>query len=329
MPSDILPATALQRRDERAARVPIQAFATTMGLGGLANAWLLAAETWGLAALPGQILAGLTCALLVACIGLYSSKFLYARSAVLADISHPTKSTFLAAITASTVLASMLLRRWNPVLASWVWGTAAAAHLLLTIYFLRRWILVQQDEAEMTPAWLIPIAGNLLVAVAGASFGAKDVAWAMFSVGMVFWIVLFTIAMHRVVFCAPLTDRSFPTLFVLLAPPSIGLSALLALTEGQGGAATHVLYWFAAFMALLVASVGFRLARLQFFLSWWAITFPSAGWAAACIAYYRVFPRPATLSIACIALAFSTFLVALVFVRTLLALLSGELLRDS
>jgi tellurite resistance protein len=180
----------------------------------------------------------------------------------------------------------------------------------------------------MTPAWFIPIAGNFLVPVGGVPLGFVETSWFFFSVALVFWLVLFTIAMHRVVFCAPMTEKSLPTLFILLAPPSIGLSAYFAFTGGEAGPLAHILYCFGLFVAILIASLADRFLGVHYFLSWWAMTFPSSAWAGACISYYKAHPTPMTGLVACLALFVATVLLGLVFVRTLVALGQGVLLRE-
>jgi tellurite resistance protein len=309
-------------------RFPIQMFGVVMGLGGLGNAWRLAARVWDLPPVIGTTLvrlAGLvfTCLLLV-----LAAKLLRYRAAVAAEFRHPVKSNFFGAISVSAIIMSIAFRDAWPDVARAFWVAGAAFHFILAVTFMRRWVLEQQDEAEMTPAWFIPIAGNFLVPVGGVPLGFVETSWFFFSVALVFWVVLFTIAMHRVVFCAPMSERSVPTLFILLAPPSIGLSAYFAFTGGEAGPLAHILYCFGVFVAILIGSLANRFLQVHYFLSWWAMTFPSSAWAGACIAYYKAHPTPATALVASLALFVASALLGVVFIRTMVALRQGTLLHE-
>ncbi len=310
------------------ARFPIQMFGVVMGIGGLGNAWRLAGWIWGAPSEIGIVLVRAAAILFACLLVILVAKLLRFPGAVTTEFRHPVKSNFFGAISVSAILLSIAFRQDWPESARLVWIVGASFHLVLAVTFMRRWVLEQQDEAEMTPAWFIPIAGNFLVPVGGVPLGFVESSWFFFSVALVFWLVLFTIAMHRVVFCAPLTERSVPTLFILLAPPSIGLSAYFAFTGGDSGPLANILYCFGLFVAILIGSLANRLVKVHYFLSWWAMTFPSSAWATACIAYSKAHPTTFTTVVAWIALATASVLSTIVLVRTLTALKEGTLLKD-
>ena len=69
--------------------------------------------------------------------------------------------------------------------------------------------------------------------------------------------------------------RLTPTLFILLAPPSVGFIAYLQLI-GSLDAFARILYYTALFLSLLLASNALRFLRIPFFISAWAYSFPLA-----------------------------------------------------
>jgi tellurite resistance protein len=89
----------------------------------------------------------------------------------------------------------------------------------------------------------------------------------------------------------------------------------------------RVLFGLAVFFALALAALAPRFARLPFFLSWWAYTFPLAAFAAAATRYAAAIggtlPKAAALGL----LAAATLVVALVASCTLRALVRGDVLR--
>ena len=80
------------------------------------------------------------------------------------------------------------------------------------------------------PAWFIPIVGNLIVPIAGVGIWDNTILIFYFSIGIFFWIILFAIILNRVIFHNPFAPKFMPTLFILIAPPSIGFLSYMKLT---------------------------------------------------------------------------------------------------
>jgi len=228
----------------------------------------------------------------------------------------------------AAIVLSIGLRPYSEAAAGALWCGGAALHLVLALVLVRRWLLKPQEEGVMTPAWFIPVVGNILVPVGGVPLGFVEASWFFFSVGLVLWLVFFTIALHRLLFFPSLSERSLPTLFILLAPPSIGLSAYLAFNHGVAGPLAGILYSLALFLALLLATMVREITHGSFFLSWWAMTFPLDGWAGASLYFHRARPGLATGAVAGVALAAATTMVAWVVVRTVRHVASGKAFRE-
>ncbi|HIE55877.1 MAG TPA: C4-dicarboxylate ABC transporter, partial [Chromatiaceae bacterium] len=125
------------------------------------------------------------------------------------------------------------------------------------------------------PAWFIPVVGNVLVPVAGAHLGYVEISWFFFSIGIVFWLVLFTIIFYRILFHQPLPEKLMPTFFILIAPPAVGFLSYVNLTGNLDGFA-RVLYFLSLFLTILLLTQYRYFFGLRFFLSWWAYSFPLA-----------------------------------------------------
>ena len=311
------------------ARMSVAMFGMVMGLGGLSNAWALAHRFLDAPLIVSHVLlslAGISYVLLVLC---HAAKLAWHFSDVAEEFSHPVRSNFFPAISVATVVMSIALRVYLPALAEALWWIGAVLHFIFALTLIRRWILHAQEEDALTPAWFIPVVGNILVPVAGVPLGHVEISWFFFSIGLMLWIPFFTIVLHRVLFVPAMSQRSMPTLFILLAPPSIGLSAYLAFTGGHAGALGDILYCLALFIAILLASLIHHAAHGAFFMSWWAMTFPAAGWASACLGFYQARPSACTESIALIALAAASSVVCWVAARTAWHMGSGAAFRES
>jgi tellurite resistance protein len=132
------------------------------------------------------------------------------------------------------------------------------------------------------PAWFIPVVGNLIIPLAGVEHFPADISWFFFSVGLIFWLVLLTIFMYRIIFHQPMPQKLLPTLFIMIAPPAVGYIAYVKLMEQEvagftGDAFSKMLYYFALFTFIMLVSQYHLFFKIkQFFLSWWAYSFPIA-----------------------------------------------------
>lgn len=310
------------------ARLSIAMFSTVMGIGGLSNAWAVAHRAFGVPLVVSQVLLVVAALSFVVLVVAHLAKLGFCFAEVAEEFMHPVRSNFFPAVSVAMIVLSIGTRAYLPGVAHALWWVGAAMHLAFAITLIRRWILHAQDESVLTPAWFIPVVGNILVPVGGVPLGYVEISWFFFSVGLVFWLSFFTIVLHRVLFVPVMSQRSMPTLFILLAPPSIGLSAYLAFTGGQAGALGDILYCLALFIAMLLASLGRYVAHGPFFMSWWAMTFPADGWAGATIGYYQARPSLYTAAIAVVALTAASLIVAWITVRTLRHMASGAAFRE-
>jgi hypothetical protein len=133
-----------------------------------------------------------------------------------------------------------------------LWLAGTALHLVFTFYVMDVWIHHDKFEVHhINPAWFIPVVGNVLVPIAGMELGYTELSWFFFSIGMLFWLVLFAIIFYRVLFHNPLPGKLMPTFFILIAPPAVGFIACIKLT-GDLDAFGRVLYYSGLFLTLLL-----------------------------------------------------------------------------
>jgi tellurite resistance protein len=310
------------------ARLSVAMFGMVMGIGGLANAWAMAHRAFGAPQLIGEVLLGLAVAIFIVLAGTHMLKLALHSAAVREEFGHPVRSSFFPTISVAAVVLSIGLRPYAHGWAERLWWFGAVLHFVLAVTLIRRWILHAQDEGVLTPAWFIPVVGNILIPIGGVPLGYVEISWFFFSVGLILWLAFFTIVLHRVLFVPAMSQRSMPTLFILLAPPSIGLSSYLAFTGGHAGAMGDIFYCLALFIAILLATLVHHAAHGAFFMSWWAMTFPADGWAGATLAYYQARPSRYTAAIALCALTVATGVVVWIGVRTALHMASGAAFRE-
>ncbi len=323
------------------AHVPVPLFAVVMGVTGLGLAWRKGHEVLGLPAEVGEAVLALGGLFFGLIFLLYLSKALRHPAEFKAEFNHPIRSNFVAAISISILLlataiapyaAEGALLPWNlgpfpgaREIAVGLWSVGAAAQLLITLRLVGRWIFHAQEINHSNPAWFIPIVGNVLVPLAGVRLGFVDTSWFFFSVGLIFWILLFTIVFYRIVFHKQLPPKLVPTLFIFVPPPAVGMLSYLALTGGEMDVLARLLANFTLFLVLLLLSLGHRFVKVPFAVSWWAFTFPLDAAAVATLVHAEKTGSELTAWIGGGLVGIATAVVALVLVRTFVALARGQL----
>ncbi|MCB1769138.1 MAG: SLAC1 anion channel family protein [Candidatus Competibacteraceae bacterium] len=255
---------------------PIAFFSTVMGLAGLTLAWQKAHTVLGAPPIISAGLRGIVSVLFVILLIIYGLKALRYPQAIGMEMRHPIRINFFPTASISLLLLAIAYLETAPGAAFWLWVAGAILHLGFTLAIFGSWIHhTHYDIKHANPAWFIPVVGNIIIPVAGVRLASPELSWFFFSIGLVFWIVLLTIVLYRLFFHEPLPVRLAPTLFILLAPPSVGFIAYIGLT-GELDAFARILYYTALFLALLLASNAVRFLRLPFFISAWAYSFPLA-----------------------------------------------------
>jgi len=301
----------------RLALFPISFFSVTLGLGGWAVATLKMAEYWPLSPRIAALPLVLDMLVFVFLAVFYGVKVFSHGQEVRRELNHPIKLNFFPTISIGLVLLSIAFLDVYLPLSRGLWILGGLLHLLLTLYILRDWITQEHYEIQhMNPSWFIPVVGNILVPIAGVAHGPQDLSWFFFSVGIVMWIVLFAIVTYRMILHRSLPDRLVPTLFILLAPPAVGFIAYVKLT-GSLDPFARVLYFFSLFLFLFLVTLFDRFRKIQFYLSWWAYSFPVAAITIATMLMVRMTGAPFYFGLAAVLWCFLSLLIAYLSLKTI------------
>ena len=261
---------------DRLENFPVTFFAVMMGLLGLALSMAAAEKAAGSSGDVSQFILGAAVAVFAVLTFFYALKLVRHPGAVRAEWNHPVRIAFFPTISISLLLLGTALAPRVPGAAYVIWSIGVAAQGLLSLSVIANWIGHRSFQPlHLSPAWFIPAVGNVLVPLAGVEFGMIELSWLFFSAGLLFWIVLLTLVMNRLIFHEPLPARLMPTLVILIAPPAVAFVAWVRLT-GDVDAFARVLLNTGYVFALIVLTQAPRFFRLPFALSWWALTFPVA-----------------------------------------------------
>jgi tellurite resistance protein len=192
------------------------------------------------------------------------------------DFNSPVKLNFFPTISVGLLLLSIAFFSTNLLLSKYLWIVGTMIHTIFTYKIVSIWVLHPKfDIKHFNPAWFIPVVGNMLIPVAGIAHINQEILWFFYSIGLLFWIILFSIFIYRIIFHHPLPEKLIPTLAILIAPPAIGFTAYVKLTHNVDSFA-KLLYYFALFLTTFLLSEYKMFSKIKFYLSWWAYSFPLA-----------------------------------------------------
>jgi tellurite resistance protein len=306
--------------------LPVNLFASVMGLSGLALAWRLAHDRFGAPAFVGEAIGAFALGVFVLVALGYLTKLAQHPQAVRAEFQHPVAGNFFGTIAISVLLLSAVVEPYSAAAARATWTIGVLAAFALSFVAVSRLLKGQVDASHAMPAWLIPGVATLDIAVTG---GHMPMAWAseinLFAgaVGAVLALVLFAMIVSRLVHRDPLVPAMTPSLMILVAPFAVGFLAYVNIIGGIDRFAA-LLFYFALFMFAVVAPKVFR-RGIGFSAAWWAIGFPMAALANAALKYADFRASGPHGVLAAVLLGLLSVALAVLTVRTVRSALDGAL----
>lgn len=309
------------------AHLPVGSFASIMGLGGLAIAYLLAHRLWGITALIGQGIAVFGLVIFMFILVTYTIKAVKFPAARAKEWAHPVQSAFVPAISIALLVLAIAFYSWAPGISAVLWWTGAVVQAILTLLTVRTWIHdAAIEQIHVHPAWFIPAVGNLIAPIAGVHHAPDIVVWYFYGVGVIYWIGLLPVVLARLFTAGTLPPRLVPTLAILVAPPAVAALSWVALGGSWTDALARVMMATVVFQLLLLAVQAPALRSTPFAISSWAYTFPLAAASSALLSSsvnggynYGWF--------AGVVLGVTTVVVGFMVWRTVIAVARGEICR--
>lgn len=306
---------------------PIAFFAVVMGMWG----WTLASQAAvGAGVLPNAFaenIRWLAVFITVLIFATYGIKAMLYPSACLEEWRSPPKLAFFPAASISLLLIGTGFLQDAPAFAEIIWLIGAAMQGILALAVISSWISHRSFEVgQLSPAWFIPAVGNVVVPLGGAQLGYIELSWLFLSGGLIFWLVLLTLVINRLMFHDPLPGKLLPTLLILIAPPAVAFSAYTGLT-GEVDAFARILLNAAFVFGLLVLIQLPKFRALPFALTWWALSFPVAALVGASFTFGGLLELPIYTNIAALILGVLSLIMVALLVKTFLALAKGHFFR--
>lgn len=304
---------------------PVTLLATIMGLAGLAVVFMKLEHLVDIGVPAGRFLTYAVSGWFACVLVIYGAKLVRHPDKVKQEFRHPVRVNFFPALSISLlILAICYLECGHEGVARVLWWIGAPLHLVFLLVIMRGWFLDTFHLHSFNPAWFIPVVGPIIAPVAGVAFAPPEVCWFFFATGLVFWIALLSVLLNRIFFHDPLPRKLLPTLFILIAPPSIGSIAYVKLT-GAVDPFALVLFNFGVFTALLLLTMADVFRRTPFFVSWWAYTFPLDAFTLSLYLMHGQTGAPVYRWSALVMTVVTTVVIAVVLGRTIHAAARGEI----
>jgi tellurite resistance protein len=307
--------------------VPAGFLGIAVGSLALANLWRVAIRLWHLPAVAGTVVTVAALAVWVVILLAYGHKWFTQTADARAELDHPVQSSFVALAPISTLLAAQLLQPFAHTLALTLYGIAALAQLALGVYLQGRLWQGGRKPELTTPAIYLPTVGaGFVAATASAAFGFHQLGELFFGGGMLAWLALESMILHRAAVHEPLPEALRPTLGVQLAPPVVGGVAYMSLTTGAPDLFAYALLGYGLYQALLLLRLLPWIRQQAFVPGYWAFSF---GVAALPTMALRLLERGAAGPLefaAPVLFVVSNAIIALLVVKTLQLLVQGKLI---
>lgn len=269
-------------RSFTAPAVPASFFGMVLGLAGLAAAWRVAHQAWGLPAVVGEVLAVSAVAVWAIVLALYALKWLVSREAAVREAADPVQCCFIGLAGVATMLAA-------EAIAPYARSTAEALLVLGALFTLAfavwrtggLWRGGRDDTATTAVLYLPTVAGSFVCATVAAAFGHEDWGQLFFGCGLFSWLAIESVLLQRLLTAPALADPLRPTIGVQLAPPNVAAVAYLSLTHGPPDLFAHALLGYGCLQALILLRLAPWIWRGSFSAGYWAFTFGATALATA------------------------------------------------
>lgn len=259
-------------------RAPAPLAPVCLGLMGLGLAWRKAGEIYGAPGIVGEAIIAFAVALSAVVAVKYVSMIRIRPAALMLDLRKPAGRGAVPAGSETLIVgaAALLPYSYPAALAAWLIGVALHLTLAYQLLGLLRGAVTM--DARPSGFLLVPFVGPIVAPIAGAEMDLIAPSKLLFWVGLGAYLVLFPLIIRRFV-TEPIDHVFRPSVFMLLAPPAIGIVAYEQVYPG--GPLSPWLYAFTVVLLIALARQWRWLTEGGFSATWGAFTFPFTAFAAA------------------------------------------------
>lgn len=261
----------------KSSRIPLNTFAIPFGLLGLARSWSTAVLALQWPAWIAEVFWVIAAVALLSLLIGHGLRGRHAQERLVEQLRHPAQAPVAAIVPVGVMLIGAHLHPYSIIASQILVYAAIVASLVFAGWLIAGWITQGLVFDAIHGGYLLPtVAAGFIAAEAAAAVGNTALAVAGFGVGLVFWVVIFTLLLARVAFRPTLPDPLMPTLAILAAPPAVGGLAWFSINGNRADAVGEALLGITVLMMVLQIALLPTYRRLAFSLGFWSFTFPFA-----------------------------------------------------
>ena len=307
--------------------IPVSFFGIAVGALAFANLWRVAIRVWHLPTIAGDVLSVAALAVWVVVLLAYGHKWLTHAAEARAEMQHPVQSSFAALGPVSSLLAAQILQTYAHSVALALFGVAVVAQLVLGVYLHGRlWQGGRKPELITAAIYLPTVASSFVAGTAAAAFGFHQLGGLFFGAGVLSWLAIESMILHRAAVHEALPEALRPILGIQLAPPVVGGVTYLSLSSGTPDLIALMLLGYGLYQALMLLRLLPWIRQQAFGPGYWAFSF---GVAALPTMAIRMVERGATGPLEWIAPVLfiaANVVIGILMVKTLGLLVRGKLI---
>lgn len=310
-------------------RLSLATFSVPLGVVGLAGVWTQTSVLLGWPLVGADVLWIVAAIAFIATLVVYLTRAAQSTDRLTRQLRDPIEGPLTAIVPIVGMQLAGALGRTAELPGAVLYWISAGAALVFAAWLIGTWLEGSLDLEAMHGGYLIPtVAAGFVAAGVGGTLGVTGFAWAMFGVGVLFWLVLTTLVLLRLTFRPTLPDELIPSMTVLIAPPALAGLAWFTLTGEDASIGASILGGTGLLMLLVQIALLPRYARLRFSLSFWSFTFPAAATASDGIRWIGLSPTPLHAPLVLTVATAVSVLVAVIAGRSVALAVSARRHRD-
>ncbi|CAI1538927.1 Tellurite resistance protein tehA [Serratia proteamaculans] len=308
--------------------LPAGYFGMVLGLIGAGFGWRYAATILPVPTVIGEALVviAITLWFLLACAFLY--RLLRFPQSVKAEITHPLMSSYVSLFPATTLLVAIGVVPWWRSLAVALFVVGALAQLSYAAWqSAGLWRGTHPGEATTPGLYLPTVANNFISCMACGALGYQDLGLLFLGAGVLSWLSLEPAILHRLRSQGEMPEPVRISLGIQLAPALVACSAWLAVNGGEADVLAKMLFGYGLLQLLFMIRLLPWYLKGPFNASFWSFSFGLSALATTALHLGHASHEGILSALALPLFVFSNVLIGLLFIRTLILLFQGGLLK--
>lgn len=192
---------------------------------------------------------------------------------VFQDLKNPVMASVFPALSMALMILATYIKPLSSSLASIIWYTGLALHLILIIDFTRKYLLGFKVHSVF-PSWFIVYVGIVAGSVTAPAVDNIYLGQKLFWFGFVAYLVLLPIILYRVLKIKEIPEPAMATIVIFAAPASLCLAGYINSFPSPNMFIFWILLILSQFTLLCILTQIPKLLRLPFYPSYSAFTFP-------------------------------------------------------